>query len=210
MKIGVIGSGNVGGTLGSRWAKGGHNVVFGSRHPDSPQMKKLVAEAGATARGATADETVAASDVVLLATPWEATQAVVSGLKGLAGKILIDATNPLQPGLAGMVYGPDTSGGEMVAKWAPGARVVKAFNTVGNNIMVDPGFGADKPVLFFCGDEAGAKEIVKGLAVELGFDAEDAGPLTQARFLEPFAMLWISLALLHGYGREIGFKFLRR
>jgi NADPH-dependent F420 reductase len=210
MKIGVIGSGTVGGTLGSRWAKSGHQVVFGSRHPGSDEMKKLVEAAGPTASTGSFAEVVAASDVVLLATPWEVTQAVVQGLRGVRGKVLIDATNPLLPDLTGMVYGSDNSGAEMVQRWAPDARVVKAFNTVGNNIMANPDFGADKPVLFYCGDDVAAKSIVKELAIGLGFDAEDAGPLTQARLLEPFALLWISLALLHGYGREIAFKFLRR
>jgi predicted dinucleotide-binding enzyme len=88
--------------------------------------------------------------------------------------------------------------------------VVKAFNTVGSNIMENSAFGADKPVLFFCGDDAGAKGRVKQLADELGFEGVDAGPLTQARLLEPFALLWISLALKQGLGREIAFKLLRR
>lgn len=210
MKIGIIGSGNVGGALGTRWAKNGHSVTFGSRDPKSEKMQALVSGAGSTARAATSQEAVKASDIVLLATPWEATREIVEGLGDLSGKVLIDAVNPLLPNLTGLAVGTTTSCGEQVAQWARGARVVKAFNTVGVNIMANPDFGGEKPVLFYCGDDAAANDSVKQLATELGFDAVDAGPLTQARLLEPFAMLWISLVYAKGYGREIAFKFLRR
>lgn len=210
MRIGIVGSGNVGGTLGTRWAAGGHEVVFSSRNPGSEAMKALVAGTGGRARAATPAEAVAASDVVLVATPWPATRDAVAGAGSLAGKVVIDATNPLLPDLSGMEVGTTTSGAEMVAQWAPGAKVVKAFNTVGSNIMGDPAFGAVRPVLFYCGDDDGAKQQVRALAVELGFDAQDAGPLRQARVLEPFALLWISLAVQLGFGREIAFAFLRR
>jgi hypothetical protein len=209
MDIGVIGSGNVGGTLGSRWAAAGHRVTFGARQPESDEMKALVAKAGENARAATVAE-AAANGVLLLATPWPATREVLQGLGPLAGKILIDATNPLLAGLAGLEYGTTTSGAEQVAGWAPGAHVVKAFNTVGFNVMANPRFGDAAAAMFYCGDDKQAKSTVHQLALDLGFDAHDAGPLTQARLLEPFALLWISLALVHGYGREIGFQFLRR
>lgn len=209
MKIGIIGSGNVGGTLGSRWAAAGHTVIFSSRNPTSPEMTALVAQAP-NARAATATEAVAASEVILLATPWPATRAAVEAAGSLAGKVLIDATNPLLPQLAGLEYGNSTSGAEQVAGWAAGARVVKAFNTVGANVMVDPRFGDRAATLFYCGDDAAAKQAVHQLATELGFEANDAGPLRQARLLEPFALLWISLAMVHGYGREIGFQLMRR
>lgn len=209
MKIGIIGSGNVGGVLGTRWAMGGHEVVFASRKPDSDEMKKLTA--GATgSRSASIADTVSASDVVLLSTPWPATQEIVSSCGNLSGKILIDATNPIARDFSGLDTGTTTSGAEKVASWAPGARVVKAFNTVGNNIMANSKFDAGPVALFYCGDDVGAKSATRSLAVELGFDAVDAGPLTQARLLEPFAMLWITLALKQGLGREIGFRLLKR
>jgi predicted dinucleotide-binding enzyme len=91
-----------------------------------------------------------------------------------------------------------------------GAKVVKAFNTVGFNIMANPAFGADRPVMFYCGDDAAAKQTVRPLVEQLGFEAVDAGPLSQARVLEPFALLWISLAYAQGQGRDIAFKLLRR
>ncbi len=210
MKIGIIGSGNVGGTLGTRWAKGGHQVVFGSRNPGAGDMQQLLARAGSNARAATLQEAVKSSDVLLLATPWPVTKEIVQGLGDLTGKVLIDAVNPLLPDLSGLTLGTTTSAAEQVAAWARGAKVVKAFNTIGSNIMENAAFGAEKPVLFYCGDDAGAKGQVKQLAGELGFDGVDAGPLTQARLLEPFALLWISLAFKAGLGREFAFKLLRR
>jgi|SRR5581483_9546981 len=209
MNIGIIGSGSVGGTLGSRWARNGHTVTFGTRKPESDEMRQLVDRAGGAARAASQAE-AAQSDVLLLATPWEATREIVESLGDLTGKIVIDAVNPLLPRLAGLAVGTTTSAAEQVAQWARGAKVVKAFNTVGFNIMESPDFGGERPALFYCGDDAAAKQTVKGLVDELGFDALDAGPLTQARLLEPFAMLWISLAYGAGFGREIAFRLLRR
>lgn len=147
---------------------------------------------------------------VLVSTPWDVTQATIESAGSFAGKVVIDATNPLLPSLAGLAVGTTTSAAELVSLWAPGARVVKAFNTVGNNIMANPRFGETDAVLFYCGDDAAAKATVHQLATELGFDARDAGLLTQARLLEPFALLWISLALAQAYGREIAFQLLRR
>jgi predicted dinucleotide-binding enzyme len=210
MKIGIVGSGNVGGALGTRWAQLGHEVTFGSRNPGSESIKQLVARAGGKASAATPAEIARDNEVLLLSTPWPATREVLASLGDLNGKTLIDATNPLLPNLQGLELGNTTSAGENVAAWAKGARVVKAFNTVGFNIMDNPAFGSDKPVMFYCGDDAGAKATVKQLTEELGFDAVDAGPLTQARVLEPFALLWISLAYGRGLGREIAFKLMRR
>jgi predicted dinucleotide-binding enzyme len=210
MNIGIIGSGNVGGTLGKRWAQGGHTVVFSSRTPGSDEMKRLVAQAGATALAATLADTVAAADVLLLATPWPATQAMLAAAGDMTGKTLIDATNPLLPDLSGLEAGTTTSGGEMVAAWARGAKVVKAFNSIGSSIMADAKLRGASALLFYCGDDEDAKGTVHDLAAELGFDAEDAGALTQARLLEPLALLWISLAFTRGFGREFAFQIIRR
>lgn len=210
MNIGIIGSGHVGGTLGTRWAHGGHTVVFSSRTPDSEELRELVSTAGKTSRAATAKETVEACDVLLLASPWPATKKMLEAAGDLSGKILIDATNPVLADLSALEVGTNTSAGEIVASWAPGAKVVKAFNTVGSSIMADANLNGEKALLFYCGDDEDAKKVVHQLAVELGFDAEDAGPLTQARLLEPFALLWISLAFTRGYGREFAFQVIRR
>ncbi|HUA82762.1 MAG TPA: NADPH-dependent F420 reductase [Bryobacteraceae bacterium] len=210
MNIGIIGAGNVGGTLGRRWARNGHRVCFGSREPDSEKMRALLAEAGENATAASNAETASASEVLLVATPWDAAEKTLRASGNLAGKILIDATNPLLPGLDGLAVGGTQSAAELIAKSFPGAKVVKAFNTVGYNIMADPAFDHGRVAMFYCGDDSDAKKKVGGLIGELGFEALDAGPLRQARVLEPFALLWVSLALKYGYTREIGFQLLRR
>jgi predicted dinucleotide-binding enzyme len=206
MRIGIIGPGNVGSALGSGWSKAGHKVIFGSRNPTSQKMTELARSTDATAAS---NREAAEADVIVLTTPWPATKEAVSGLL-LAGKVLVDVTNPLLPDLSGLEVGTTTSGAEQVAQWANGARVVKAFNTVGFNVMTHPQFRDGSAVMFYCGDDAEAKRIVHQLAMDLGFDPHDAGPLTQARYLEPFAMLWITLALNYGYGREFGFKLMRK
>jgi 8-hydroxy-5-deazaflavin:NADPH oxidoreductase len=175
MKIGIIGSGNVGGTLGSRWAKLGHEVVFGTRNPGSGDVQKIAARASGKTSAATLANAARDCEILLLATPWPVTEQIIAGLGNLNGKILIDATNPLLPDLSGLTHAASTSGGEQVAKWAAGAKVVKAFNTVGANIMADPSFEGHKPVMFYCGDDAGAKHVVMKLIDELVFEAIDAG-----------------------------------
>jgi NADPH-dependent F420 reductase len=209
MNIGIIGAGNVGGTLGAHWARNGHTVAFGVRDPKSAEVRELVKKAG-SGTAANMVDAARSGDVLLVSTPWAATQQAIESLGDLSGKIVIDATNPVLPDLSGLALGTTTSAAEQVAQWAPGARVVKAFNTVGSNIMADPSFGSNRALLFYCGDDAAAKQTVKSLADELGFDAQDAGPLRQARVLEPFALLWISLAFGQGYGREFAFQLLRR
>lgn len=209
MKIAVIGSGNVGSALGTRWAQNGHDVLFGTRK-DPSALKDVLAKAGPKATAAPVAEAVRDAEVVVLATPWNATQAAVTAEADFTGKIVIDATNPLLPDLSGLALPGTESGAEMVAQWIPRARVVKAFNTVGSNVMQDTSFPEGKVVMFYCGDDAEAKRTVAQLITELGFDAQDAGPLSQARVLEPFALLWISLAVKYGYGREIAFQLLRR
>jgi 8-hydroxy-5-deazaflavin:NADPH oxidoreductase len=209
MKIGIIGSGNVGGALGKAWSHLGHDVFFGMRSADEAQTAALLDQAR-KARAGLVQEAAQFGEVILLATPWEAAREAVGTAGDLTGKILIDATNPLLSGLAGLEVGTTTSAGEMIAGWAKGARVVKCFNTVGFNIMADPEFPQGEVAMFYCGDDAAAKKDVAKLAAELGFEPLDAGPLTQCRVLEPFALLWISLAMKHGYGRDIGFQFMRR
>jgi predicted dinucleotide-binding enzyme len=209
MNIGIIGSGNVGGTLGKRWAKNGHGVFYATRDPQSDSMRRLLAESGSSSKAGSVGEVVGASDVLLVATPWPATRQQLVAAGNFRNKVLIDATNPLADDLSGLECGNTTSGGEQVAGWAKNARVVKALNTVGSNIMENPQF--TQPVaLFYCGDDYEAKKTAAELIRELGFDPLDAGPLSQARLLEPMALLWISLALRYGYSREIAFQLLRR
>ena len=208
MHIAVIGAGSVGGTLGTRWAAAGHEVVFGVRDPQSPKVHELLSTS-CNARAAIIPDATAGSDVVVLATPWAAAKAAILSAGNLAGKVLLDCTNPLKADLS-LVAGHTTSGGEMVAGWAVGARVVKIFNTTGFGNMANPHYGDQAATMFYAGDDSKAKQIAVRLATDLGFEAVDAGPLKNARLLEPLAALWIDLAMVRGHGRDIAFKLLRR
>jgi predicted dinucleotide-binding enzyme len=123
-------------------------------------------------------EAAGESEVLFLATPWEAVQNALASAGDLTGRMLIDATNPLLPDLTGLAVSRTTSAGEMVAKWAAGAKVVKAFNTVGFNIMADPRFEGTARRCFYCGDDAKAKAAVCESHFRMGFEALAAGPLT--------------------------------
>jgi 8-hydroxy-5-deazaflavin:NADPH oxidoreductase len=210
MKIGIIGSGNVGGALGKGWAKKGHSVVFGVRDPSDPKLQSLLKQAGPNARAASVPEAAAFGDVVVFATPWNAAQDAIRSVGDLKGKVVFDCINPLKADLSGLDVGPDTSAAEQVAKWASGAKVVKVFNTTGSNNMENSRYAEGAPAMFYCGDDAGAKKLAAQLASDLGFEPVDAGALTSARLLEPLAMLWIHLAYAQGMGREFAFGILRR
>ena len=210
MKIAVIGTGNVGSTLGRRWANNGHQVVFCSRTPDSERVRGLVGTAGPNASAAGVSEGVATSDVVVLATPWPAALASIEAAGNLQGKIVVDCTNALKEDLSGLSIGDGTSGAEQVAQRAKGAHVVKAFNTISSLTMADPLFGRERADLFLCGDDADAKRTVAQLAQELGFELVDAGPLRAARYLEYLAMLWVHLAYKQNWGPNFIFKTVRR
>lgn len=209
MNIAVMGTGNVGGTLGKQWAKKGHQVTFGTRDPNSDKARNLLDTAGPNATAATPSQAAAEAEVVVLALPWSTTQQVVESLGDLAGKVVIDCTNPIAPGLQ-LAVGMTTSGAEQVAIWAEGAKVVKAFNTTGAENMADPNYGGEAITMFICGDDADARTTVAQLAEDLGFEVADSGPLSMARYLEPLAMVWINLAMRQGWGRDIAFKLVKR
>ncbi|HEV3261033.1 MAG TPA: NADPH-dependent F420 reductase [Gemmataceae bacterium] len=210
MKIAIIGAGNVGGTLGKAWAKKGHEIFFGVRHPQDDKTRRLVQSISPKAQAGTVAGAAAFGEVVVLATPWRGAEAAVRQAGDLSGKVVIDCTNPLKSDVPGLEVGFTTSGAERVAQWAKGARVFKAFNTTGSNNMADPVINGIRTVMFVCGDDEAAKSAVLQLAGDIGFDAVDAGKLAQARLLEPWAMLWISLAYGGGMGRDFGFALLRR
>jgi 8-hydroxy-5-deazaflavin:NADPH oxidoreductase len=210
MRIGIIGVGGVGGTLGRVLAQRGHEVVFGVGDVPTPELGLLLGEAGISASAGTVAEAASFGEVVVLTTPWDAVQEALEEAGDLAGKILLDCTNPLLPDLSDLEIGHTTSGAEQVAAWAPGAVVVKVFNTVGFNAMANPFFGEERATMFLCGDDPVAKEAAARLAASLGFEPVDAGPLVRARLLEPLALLWLRLAADQGPGKEIAFRLLRR
>ena len=204
MKIAIIGAGNVGGALGARWAQLGHEVVYGVRHPDGERTKTVLAASGRQARAASPTEAAALGEVMVIAIPYSALAEVLPALGDLTGKVVLDAVN--NPGAA---PGAPAVAAE-IAGMLPGARVVKAFNTMGWNVMADPSFGCERADSYICGDDAAAKGIAAGLASELCFEVVDAGPLASAGPLEGLALLWMDLAFRRGFGRDIAFRLLRR
>ncbi len=210
MKLAIIGSGNVGSALGKAWAKAGHTIKFGVRDTTKPEVAALLREIGKNAEAVGLPEAAAFGEVVVLTTPWNATQPAIENAGDLNGKILVDCTNPVKADLSGLTIGLETSAGEQVARWAKGARVVKCFNTTGAPSMARPDYGGQRLTMFLCGDDAAAKATVASLAEQIGFEPADAGPLRAARFLEPLAMLWIHLAVAQGWGTNFGFHIIRR
>jgi NADPH-dependent F420 reductase len=208
MRIGIIGAGSVGKALAGGWVRAGHDVTLGVRSPDA--ARALAAASATGARLAPVPDAAAGAEVVVLATPWEATEDAIEACADLSGKVVVDCTNPLRRGLDGLAVGTTDSAGERVGRWAAGARVVKAFNTTGANNMENPQYGDRAASMFFCGDDEAARATVRTLVEDLGFEAVDCGPLRAARYLEPVAMLWIHLAHERGLGREIAFALLRR
>jgi predicted dinucleotide-binding enzyme len=209
MKIAVIGTGPVGGTLGQRWTELGHAVRFGVRNIDDADAKALVAKIKGDVRLASVRDAAKDAEVVALATPYAANPAAIAAAGDLSGKILIDVTNPIGPNFS-LAVGFNTSGAEEVAKLAPRAKVYKAMNQVGFEVMANPSFAAGKPVMFVAGDDAAGKKVVLDLVASVGFEAIDAGELAIARLLEPYAMLWIHLMARRNQGRNFAFSLLRR
>ena len=207
MKIAIIGAGKVGTTLGQRWSQCGHTLAFGVRDPADSKHQALHPYAKVTH----SLEAVESAEVVVLAVHWPSAQSAVEEIAdALAGKILIDCTNPVKGDLSGVSIGQTTSAAEQIQSWAPRCTVVKAFNQIGFNIMADPLLEDRKAVLFLAGDIASANSTVESLARELDFDVVVMPSLSDARLLEPLAMIWISMAYKLGYGREFAFSMIHR
>jgi predicted dinucleotide-binding enzyme len=206
MKIGVIGAGNIGGTLSRLWAEKGHEIMLAGRDDQSPKIQAALKAIGPAALVGSIAEAVAFGEAVLLAVPGAAVQEVIQQGGDWTGKIVIDATNRLGP------TAPDSlpSVAEDIDRWADGVKVVKAFNTTGVANMAKPQFGSQQADMFICGDDEAAKAAVAGLAQAIGFEVVDCGPLANAALLEALAKLWIQLAYPLGNGPDIAFKLLRR
>lgn len=210
MKIGIIGSGNVGSALGKIWGRAGHDILFSSRHPE--ELLGLAESIGKNACYGTPGEAVEFGEVVVLAVPWTHASDALESAAPFNGKILIDCTNALKPDMSGLAVGCNTSAGEEVSKMAKGARVVKAFNTTFATLMQSESrmFGQVRPVGLYCGDDDSAKTVVSNLIRETGLEPVDAGPLMSARYLESMAMLIIQLGFVKGMGTDMAFALLRR
>lgn len=211
MKIAFIGYGNVGAPLAGHLQQAGHQVTLAAEEPLSESATRaLKRHPGLSA--APAREAVKAADVVFLATPFQANEAALGAVAGeLAGKVLVDCTNPVGPGLT---HGLNNvrSGAEMVQGLAPQARVVKAFTIYGYENFENneyPGYWV-KPAMLFCGADAEAKRTVAGLIGELGWEPVDVGGLEQALHLEHMTLLWVRLVRMNGHSPNLVWAALRR
>lgn len=211
MRIAIIGAGNVGRALATGWLRAGHSVVFGVRDPGPGEALELGSRFPGVECGSNS-EAVENSDVVALAVPWDAVPQALAGCGHIGERVLIDATNPLQFGSEGLelAVGFSDSGGETVARIAPGARVVKTMNQVGFAVIAATEGYPSKPTMFLASDDEPAKVVACDLVSDLGFEARDAGPLRNARLLEPYAMLWIDQAFNRGAFTTSAFALMQK
>jgi predicted dinucleotide-binding enzyme len=211
MRIAFIGYGNVGGALADRLQRLGHDVTLAADDAASASLKTALGRNAAFKAAPTADA-VRAAEVVFLATPFQANEAVLPRLAAdLAGKVLVDCTNPVGPGLSHGLKGAQ-SGSESVQTLAPGAKVVKAFSIYGfenfeNNAY--PVFNV-KPAMLFCGNDAAAKAVAAGLIAELGWEPLDVGGLEQALHLEHMTLLWVRMVRMGGRSPHLVWAALQR
>jgi predicted dinucleotide-binding enzyme len=199
MRIAIIGAGNVGGGLGRAFAAEGHAIVFGVRDPDSPKT----AEALAGTPGATVSspaDAVEGADVIVFALRWDAVPDTVAELPSLDGRVVIDAMNR---------FGGDPARSitQDLADLLPGARLAKAFDTIGFENFTTAHARRTPAAMFVAGDDPEAKRVAMDLATQIGFEAEDAGPLANAKALEEMVPIWFALTQAHG--RRVGFALSR-
>jgi predicted dinucleotide-binding enzyme len=203
-RIGVLGTGDVGRALGKGFVSRGHEVKLGAREAKNEKAQAWAQENGPRASAGTFADAAKFGDILVLATLWTGTKNAIemAGPESFAGKVVIDATNPLDfsqgmpPRLA---LGHTDSGGEQVQRWLPKARVVKAFNIVGNAYMVDPKFQGGPPDMWIAGNDEAAKKKVGELLRDFGWpDPIDTGGIEGSRLLEPMCLLWV------GYGARTG------
>ncbi len=196
MRIAIIGAGNVGGGLGQALAAVGHEVVFGVRDPESVKTQVALA-AIPDATAVRPGEAVAGADVVVIALRPEAIAATVAELPSMEGRVVIDAMNRFGGD-------PTRSTAHDLAELLRGARIVKAFNTIGYENLTTARVRSVPAMMLVAGDDQDAKSIVLGLAAELGFEPEDAGGLSNAKPLEEMVRVWLALAAVHG--RTVAFS----
>lgn len=192
MRMAFIGYGNVGGALADHFQRLGHEVVLAARDPNSANVKELLGR-NPSLKVAPPADAVRQASVVFLATPFPANEAALAPLvSDLAGKILVDCTNPVGPGLSHGL-GSVRSGTDMIQAIVPGAKVVKAFSIYGFENFENPSYPAYtvKPVMMFCGNDSAAKSVVGGLIAELGWEPLDVGGIEQALHLEHMTLLWV-------------------
>ena len=214
MKVGILGSGDVGKALGRGFAGKRHEVMLGSRTPDSDKIKSWLEKTGSYASSGTFEDAAKFGNVIVLAVAWSGAENALelAGKENFSGKTVLDVTNPLvfeenrPPRLA---LGHTDSGGEQVQRWLSDAKVVKVFNIVGHAHMVNPDFPGGRPDMFICGDDATAKNTATEICRQFGWPVIDIGGMEGARELEPMCILWVK------YGMQTqswnhAFKLLRK
>jgi predicted dinucleotide-binding enzyme len=208
MRIGILGSGLMGGKLGTLFARAGHDVVFSYSHSRS-KLERLAREAGTSARAGTPREAAQESDVLLLAVHWSRVEDVLKQAGKVAGKVVVTCSLPMNRADSKLVVAHTSSGAEELAKRARGARVVSAFGTVPSEVLFAV-FEARKrkrrPSLVYCGNNEKAKKSAARLIRDVGFDPVDAGPLEVARFTEPFTLLMAKLAYEGDDGPALAYR----
>src|SRR5438874_5817436 len=211
MRVGILGSGLMGGKLGTIFARAGHDVVF-SYSRSKEKLNRLAREAGKRARAGTPAEAAQDAVALLLAVHWSRVDDVLKKAGNLSGKVIVSCSLPMNADDTGLVVAHTSSGAEKLAKKVPKARVVSAFGTVPSEVL----FGvfaarrkAKKPSLVYCGDESKSKKIAAELIHDVGFDPVDAGPLRIARYTEPFTLLIAQLAYDGDEGPELAYRFER-
>src|ERR1041385_2684799 len=211
MRIGILGSGLMGGKLGTIWARAGHEVVF-SYAQSEQKLKRLAREAQGNARAATPGEAAREADALLLAVHWSRIDDVLKLAGDVSGKVVVSCSLPMNADNTDLVVAHTSSGAEQLAKRVPKARVVSAFNTVPSEVL----FGvfearrkAGRPGLLYCGDDKRGKAVAAELIRDVGFDPVEAGPLRIAGYTEPFALLVAQLAYEGKGGPELAYRFSR-
>ena len=191
--IAVIGTGDLGDSLGPRFASLGHTVIYGSRDPEAERVVALIARTGAGASAALPADAAARADIVVLAIPWPAMETVAQSLGDLDGKIVIDPSMPFKQGADGYPQHlfEKTSSAEMIRDWNPGARVVKTLGTMGSQIIDDPNEAGGVVSVPVASDDKDAKETVARILAAMRLDPVDFGPLRMARDIEVLQMIYM-------------------
>jgi predicted dinucleotide-binding enzyme len=201
MRIAVIGSGNIGGTLARKWAAAGHQVTIGAREPDKPELGKLIAELGPNCRAAPIDAAIDAAEGVLFAIPGGAMAETVGSLgKALDGKLVIDATNN--------IGAPAFNSVGAIQSAAPSASVYRAFNIYGFENFADPQIGGVQLDLFYAGSDGAARAQTEALIKDVGLNPVYLGGPDKAELVDQFLRIWFTLAIEQKKGRRMAFKLL--
>jgi predicted dinucleotide-binding enzyme len=209
MRIGILGSGLMGGKLGTIFARAGHEVIF-SYSRSAQKLKKLARDAGGKATSGTPEEAAQEADTLLLAVHWSRMDDVLGQTGDLSGKLIVSCSLPMNLRNTELVVAHTSSGAEVLAKRLRKVRFVSAFNTVPSEVLFDVFEARRKmarPSLVYCGDDSTGKGVAAQLIRDVGFDPVDAGPLRVARYTEPFALLVAQLAYEGDHGPELYYRF---